>query len=301
MENKKGIPKIPKVILIGGEEEFLKEDALQKIKKDLIEHEFEEFNYNLFFGKDANISTILDAANTLPFMADKRMVVVKNADQMKSQDREILSKFCFSMKETTCMVLTGGKTFLKDKSFTLIKDAKVINCRPLYESKLNSWIIGRLKMAGKSMSPTAIERLKEIAPKDLESLSLEIEKLACYAGKRDEISIEDVERVAGEGGIDNIFDLTDAIGRKDAGGALKISLLLRREGRKPHETIGLIAWHIRKMYGQAKGFHKEEAEKGLELLLRTDSYLKTGRIPENGAIEFLIINLCKSDFRQRVY
>ncbi len=55
------------------------------------------------------------------------------------------------------------------------------------------------------------------------------------------------------------------------------------------------------MYGQAKGFHKEEAEKGLELLLRTDSYLKTGRIPENGAIEFLIINLCKSDFRQRVY
>lgn len=292
MENKKGIPKIPKVIFIGGEEEFLKEDALRKLKKDLIKTEFEEFNYSMFFGKDANISTILDAANTLPFMADKRMVVVKNADQMKSRDRETLFKFCTSLKETTCMVLTGGKAFLKDKSFTSIGNAKVIDCRPFYKRELDSWIVTRLKMAGKSMSPAAIERLKEISPKDLGSLSLEIEKLACYAGKRDEISIEDVERVAGESGIDNIFDLTDAIGRKDARDALKISLLLRREGRKPHETIGLIAWHMRKIYGQARGFHKEETEKGLELLLRTDSYLKTGRIPENGAIEFLLINLC---------
>lgn len=318
------------LILIGGEEGFLKEEAFQKVRKELIRGEFKEFNYNLFFGKDAGISNILDAANTLPFMADKRMVVVKDADKLRAQDREVLTRYCASLKETTCMVLIGGKELLKDKSFASIRNAKVIDCPPLNKSGINSWISREVRTRGKSISSTAIETLKEFAPNDLESISHEIDKLTCYIGKRDEIGAEDIEKVVAGGGIDNIFDLGDAIGKNDVQAALKISLLLAREGKKPHETIGLIAWHIRRLYiasymlskgystdvisrllwmkrdrfpefiRQARNLHKGEIERKLEILLSVDSFLKTSRIPESVAMEWLIINLCQPGFKQRV-
>ena len=281
-----------RVYLFLGQEDHLKEKALQGLKTSLLDAPTAEFNYNLFYGNETSAREILACASILPFSGSNRLVVVKRAERLKEEDKRLLLQHLSRPNHRTFLVLDsqdesileampGESQYIEITRFDKIPDFRLLN-----------WIDRTLRAMGKTTEATALELLKELFGKDQGLLRQELEKLVIFAGNRPGITLKDVEAVVGESFINTTFDLTDAIGRRDTGKALLILKgLLSGPGRGSRygDIVGAIAWHLKKMMKRSGG---GELAGKLEALLKTDLDMKLDRMDPRTALEALVVRLC---------
>ena len=188
--------------------------------------------------------------------------------------------------------------------------------------ELSSWITRYLVSRGKKIESGAVDMLKELNGPNLESLSQELEKLLCFADKRDTVTAEDVELLVGKSAVESAFELGWAIGDKDLAKAMRMVASIMLEGKRPHETVGLISWHLNKMlkakvlmlrgetaysisgilriarkyqdsfFKQVKSFSLEQIKKKMDVLLEADLDIKRTRFDPNLVLEIAVIRLC---------
>ncbi|MDO7788250.1 DNA polymerase III subunit delta [Desulforamulus aquiferis] len=222
---------IAPVYLFHGEEEYLKEKAISMFKDYLLPGAA-DFNLDIIDGEGTGteISTVISLAENLPFLAEKRLVIVKKAPWFKGkgkskvtgakvekQDKsdgneELFFKYLNDPSPSTCLIfVTGDPVDRRKKLFKAIESSgRVIDFKSLKAAEMVNWVIERFKHAGKKISPPAARLLVDANGRlGLMNLYNEVEKLMTFAWDKKEVSPQDVEMVVVLNLEQNIFTVVD--------------------------------------------------------------------------------------------
>lgn len=309
--------------LFSGPEEYLKKEALKKLRDILIPPEALDFNYHVFYGKEDSGVKISETASTLPFMYEKRLVIVRDAEKLSSSDSEAILNYASSPSSFTCLVIVVGKVDRRKKLYSLFtKSGREVSFKQARPGDILGWIRTRVREEGKRITSEAAFEIRERAGGDLGILSGHLAKLFLYVGDSPNIGVKEVRLLIGEGRETSSFELVEAISERKKAQALKILGRILAEGRKAPEIIGLIAWQMRrvaaaksriiqgenpgkvaqslgvfpffqkKFLSQVKQFSLEKLSENFCLLLKADKQFKLGKLTPDLALELLLVNLC---------
>ncbi|MDR2427635.1 MAG: DNA polymerase III subunit delta, partial [Endomicrobium sp.] len=250
--------------LFAGEEAYLIDLCLNKIEKLLA---VDDLNREVFYASDSTSEDILNAVFTLPFLSDKRLIIVKGVNKMRATDAEHITKYLSNTSDTSCLVLLYSDNYKKEiiakrkellNACTSSKNCVAVDCRKQYESEAKDFIKSVLTDKGKNASYDIISRIIEENGTDLLNISNEIEKLSLYVGKdKKEITENDLEKVGGYTKEVNIYALSSDIESKNLKRALFVLEKLLNEGEEPVMVLSAISSSIRKMLN-AKSMLEEQ-------------------------------------------
>lgn len=179
---------IEKVYLFSGEEEYVKRQALEGLRAKLLPEGFEQLNESVLEGADAQ--SIMDAAETLPLMCERRLVVIRDwapllpgKSRNEAEETERMMGYLKRAPESCCMVFYMRREMdgRKKLAQTLQKTAGWVAFEPLSDADLMTWVKKTLKPMGKQMDAQAVQTLAFMAGRGLTRLELELKKLAAYA------------------------------------------------------------------------------------------------------------------------
>lgn len=322
--------RIVSAYLFEGEEDYLKKEALKRLKKKIISPEYEDFNYERFSGADSSVSQIIESLSTLPLKGKWRLVVVEEVDKLSEKNQKMMAEYLANPVKTTCFVAIGGKI---DKRKRLYKSfstkGEIVSFYSLYDGEIVDWVKKRVEEENKRISPLALFYLKERGGSDRRDLNNSIEKLLLYIHPRKVIEKEDVEEVLGEGEGGGVFDLTEAIRERNLAAAMSILTKLLERGEPPLRIHSLITREMRillrikekgeKISSQeacaiifgprsyyapfytkiasdyiiaARKFDFSDLITSYQYLVETEASIKTGREEPDLAIERMVLHIC---------
>jgi len=244
---RKGRP--PVLSYIYGEESFLVERATNRLLEAALDPSLRDFNFNMFYGNEAKGVDIVDASQTLPMFADRRVVLVKRADHLESNALDDLLDYARNPCETTCLIFNAVKVDQRRKFFQeLKKRGALLEYRRLYDNKLSGFILSEAQTYGKSMDPVAADLLSIFVGNNLRELSSQLEKLSIYVGSRSKITMDDVRDAASDSKVFTVFELARYLGTKDLKNAFKSLDTLFLNGEEIPMMIGALARHFRQLW-----------------------------------------------------
>lgn len=241
-----------KVYLFHGDEPFLIDYYVGDLKKLILEGDNESLNLSIFEG-NINIDDIIDACDTFPIFAERKLVIVKNSGlfyskskkntassndedtseeddlkpekepQLKNKPQAALIEYISDIPETTCLIFIESQA---DKRLKIYKQVATHGISLEFNrnkpAELVPWVAKGVKSVNKTISLEAANYLVNISEPDMYTLRNEIFKLASYVGERNEITLDDVKLMAIPTIKSVIFDLLDAVAKKDTAKSLNI-------------------------------------------------------------------------------
>lgn len=327
------------IYLFYGEENYLIEDILKRLKVKLIDPSFHQLNFTLIKGGETSYDKIIDACETLPFMAEKKLVYIDGIDIFsgksgpfsEKEERQFI-EYISKIPESTILVFYGNMSV--DGRKKIVKQIRKYGCvaefSRLKEEGLNSWIISRFKILGRSIGPKELALFKSnldyIGRNPSQSLfdvENEIKKLVSFMGEDIELKKDHIDKGMGSNFHNDIFNLLDAIEKRNFMEAierlniivgkgepiLKIlttlgnqvknilgaKLLMEERNYSSREiasTLGIHPFVASKCVTQSRQFTVGKLRELLNLFLHTDRAIKTGLMNEMLAMEMLILKMC---------
>lgn len=304
--------------LLYGPEDYLKKQYRDKLKKALAGED--TMNLHLYEGKGINVGELIDLAETMPFFAEKRVIVLENTGLFK-EGGEKLAEYLESPASTVHFVFMESEVDKRSKLYKTVKKmGRDTEFTTPDENMLSRWVLGILKRENKQITQRALELFLQKSGTDMENISRELEKLICYCLNRDAIDIDEVEAIATRQINSHIFDMMEAIGLRQQKRALSLyyellalkvspfqilallgrqfNILLQMKEMKgkgyPEKEmasrVGIPPFTTRKYLEQASRFDKKELRKALSDCVQADEDIKTGRMEQQLAIELLIVS-----------
>lgn len=318
------------VYLFFGDEQFIKEEALNQTIETLIESQFMDLNCSILEGSQVNLEDIINACETLPFMAEIRLVIIKDLPILYGRsgneiDEEGLMKYMQGMSESTCLILYCRENIDKRKRIYkfINKSGKALEFQHLKGKDLYTWVGQTIKRQGKEIASRDIGHLIDMVGNNLEDLSNEIKKLISYVGENKTIKSQSIDEVVVPTLEQGIFQLVDALGEKRAEEALVVlGNLMYERGEAIQPILAMIArqfrlilqckllhsvgfsnqsigrklkqrdFVVRKCLAQGRNFSIEQLKEGLNLCLRIDYEIKTGYIQDTLGLELITVKMC---------
>ena len=207
------------IYLLYGEEAYLKKLYKNRFVKAMVP-EGDTMNYRYFEGKNTNPKEIIDLAETLPFFAERRLIVLENTGFLKNATPE-LAEYLKNMPETTYMIFVESELDKRGKLYKAIKEkGHIVELKRQDEKTLIRWILGMAKKEKLQMSEAAVRYLLAKTGNDMENLGQELEKLFCYCMNHTEITAADIDEICTTQIGNHIFDMVDAVAAKEQKKAL---------------------------------------------------------------------------------
>jgi DNA polymerase-3 subunit delta len=209
------------------------------------------FNLDVMYGSKVDAQDVVAHASSFPMMAERRVVVVKEPEKLATTDaaRDALAAYIKKPLESTSLVFVAEKPDFRKKLFSdLKKFAELIECKPLWDNEVPGWISERIAKLGKQASPEACRLLQAYAGNSLRGLQTEINKLFVFIGDKKQIEPEDVAGVVGETKGYTIFELQNAIGRRDCRTAIQIVERMLEHGESPQFMIVMLTRFFTQLY-----------------------------------------------------
>lgn len=212
------------IYFLSGEEPFYIDLISNFIEKNVLDEAEKEFNQQIIYGKDTDISTVIGAAKRYPMMANHNVVIVKEAQHLVKQIDQLDSYLNNPTKSTILVFCYKYKTLDGRKGITkkLSKKSVFFESKPIYENQVPDWINSYLKEKNYTINPKASFLIAEFLGTDLSKIANELEKLTINIPEGTEINAEMVEKNIGISKDFNMFELNKAIGSKDILKANKI-------------------------------------------------------------------------------
>ena len=319
--------KFKQVYLLYGEESFLRDAKAQELVDAVIDKDLLDFNYTMFRGSEAGISTIGSAIMAPPVLSTRRLVMIKDVDSVSPDNQKLISAALERMPKTTLVILVASAIDQRTTLFkTVSKFGRAVLFRRLYPNQALGWLSGYTRSLGIIMDRPAQEYLVTVLGTELSQLVAGVEKAYDYAGialgKEKKITIDHVKIVVSGAPEFGIFDLVDAIGERNASKALnslrqvlsfqeaplrilyliarQIRLILQAKVLKDEKmsstqiakTLHIHEFVARKCLAQQENFRLEELEHAFDALSQADISLKTSGIPDQIILERLTLHLC---------
>lgn len=311
------------VYLIFGKEELLLERALRRLRDMVAAEGDPDFDFDTFSGDNAKADDVIAAANTLPFIAPKRLIVVRDADKMSAEELGLLAEYAKNPSPVSTLVLAASSIARNTRIYKAV-DALggVSEYAAPKKSELPSWVSKLFVAKGRTITRDGAETLVRAVGKDLRRLDSEADKVIAYAGEKQQLEAADVEAVVVESAPTSIFEFLDALGARDAASALGLlgdlvdsgeslpgiqamslrhlrSLIgivsLRDRGLSSGEcarTLKLADWQYRNLARQAERFRAEELIDALRGAAEGDAKMKTSQGDPRLVFERWVVSVC---------
>lgn len=305
------------VYLLYGEEQYLIRQYRDRLKEAIAGDD--TMNLGVFSGSDISQKEIVDLAETLPFFAERRLILIEDSGLFKKGAEE-LAEYMASVPEMTYFVFVEKEVDRKTKMYKEVKKAgSVVEFARQKDDILLRWINGRLKKNGKQITRDAYALFIQKTGNDMENIDRELEKLICYTLDKENIETADVEAVTTERTENRIFDMVDAVAMHKRKRALELyyDLLALREapmrimylissqfkrllvvqamtnqgfGRKDIASkAGCPEWAVGKYQTQCRAFSLEQLKQAVRDGVEYETAVKTGHMDDQMAVELFIV------------
>jgi DNA polymerase-3 subunit delta len=215
---------IKPIYFLMGEEPYYIDKISEYIENNILDDTEKGFNQMVLYGYDADIETIVSNAKRFPMMAERQVIIVKEAQEL-SRSIEKLAEYAANPQPSTVLVLNYKyKTIDKRKALykAISKNGLVFESKPLYENKVPDWIRRVLQAKNYTIVPKASQMLVEFLGTDLSKISNELNKLQIVLPPGTQITPEHIEQNIGVSKDYNNFELRKAIGERNELKAFKI-------------------------------------------------------------------------------
>ncbi|MEM9258126.1 MAG: DNA polymerase III subunit delta [Bacteroidota bacterium] len=264
--------------LLHGEEAYFIDQLEAAIEANALQEHERAFNQTTLYGKDTDHLQVIDAARRFPMMAERQLILLREAQDMRSLKE--LAAYAAKPSPTTVLVISHKHKKLNG-NLALTKNLKksgiVFEAKPLYENKIPAWINNYLKGKKYSIEPAASALLAEFLGTSLGKISNELDKLTINLAKGTQITTQIVEDQVGVSKDYNVFELQKAIGHHDIVKATRILHYFKanpKAGPLPM-VLGSLYNYFSKVFRllelQRKGAAKQDIMR--ELKLRFDFFL----------------------------
>ena len=305
-----------KIYLLYGDEPFLVGSYKKKLREAITGGDTMNFNY--FEGKNPDVKEIISLADTMPFFADRRLILVDGSGFFKSAQEE-LAAYLPQMPDTTCLVFAESEVDKRNRLYKRVKElgyAAELNKQDT--AQLMRWAAGILGRDGRKISRPVMEYFLERTGDYMENIRMELEKLVCYTMGRDVITKEDVDAVGTVHVTSRVFDMVAAIVAGNTKKAMDLYEDLLTLKEPPMRILFLIArqfnqllqikeltaagkdkgamasalkvppFAVGKLTAQARAFTRDQILSWVTLCVETEEAVKTGRLSDRLAVELLI-------------
>lgn len=307
-----------KVYLLTGEEVYLRNQYKKRLRNALLDPE-DTMNASAFEGKGINPREIIDLAETMPFFAERRVILIEDSGFAKNACPE-LAEYIPGIPESTCLILVESEVDKRGKLYKNIKNVgRIVEFKRQDERTLARWVLGTLKKEGKNITEETMHVFLGRTGSDMENIEKELEKLLCYTLGRDIITAADVEAVCTEQTENRIFDMVQAITEKDQRKALDLYADLLAMKEPPMRILFLITrqfnqllqlkslagqgldkselakkagvppFALGKYQAQCRKFTSAQLRQAVEDCVATEEQVKTGQMDDQISVELLII------------
>lgn len=307
-----------RVYLLYGEEAYLKKQYKDKLKNAMVSPN-DNMNYAYYEGKGINVNEVIDLAETLPFFAERRLIVLEDTGFFKNASAEF-ADYIKDMPETTSIIFVETEVDKRGKLYKAVQaKGRAVELGRQDENTLIRWVASNVKQEQKQISENTVRYFLAKVGTDMENIQKELEKLFCYTLDKDCIATEDVEEICTTQITNQIFDMVNAVADKKQRKALefyndllalkeppmRILALLTRQfklllevktmdklgyGRKEiAEKVGINPFVVGKYQAQAKAFSEKELRQIMEDSVETDEAIKTGRLADTLGVELFIM------------
>jgi len=211
------------VYWLEGDEGYYIDKLVEYAEHHILPEAEASFNLTVFYGKDANWADIVNACMRYPMFAERQVVIVKEAQQMKDLDK--LENYISRPLASTVLVVGHKEKKVDGRSTmakTLKKSAEVLTTKKLYDNQLPEWTYEMVRSKGLTIEPKAAHLLVDHVGNDLSRLDNEIDKIAVNLNSRKTINEDDIERFVGISKEYNAFELQKAVAGKDLSKAMRM-------------------------------------------------------------------------------
>ncbi|MBQ8592479.1 MAG: DNA polymerase III subunit delta [Lachnospiraceae bacterium] len=306
------------VYLLYGEEAYLRRQYRDKLKQVLVAAD-DTMNYHYYEGKDTNPNEVIDLAETMPFFAERRVIIIENSGFVK-HGGEALAEYLTQPSPTTVFIFVEAEVDKRSKLFKAIRDkGRVVEFAAQDENTLKRWILGLLKKENKQITENALNYFLNKTGTDMENIRRELEKVICYTMEKEAITEQDIEDICTHRVQNHIFDMVSAIADKKQRLALqlyydlltlkeppmRILFLIARQfnmllqvkelkkkgydNRVIADKTGLHSFVVGKYAAQASKFKTRDLKEALIACVEADESVKTVQMNDRMSVELLII------------
>ncbi|WP_282055004.1 DNA polymerase III subunit delta [Maribacter luteus] len=262
------------IYFLFGEEPYYIDRISQYIEKNVLTEDERGFNQMVLYGKEASIDDIVANAKRYPMMAERQVVIVKEAQEL-SRTIEQLVDYAENPQTTTVLVICYKYKKL-DKRKKLYKSIQkhgvLFESKKLYENQVSDWLRKVLQGKGYSISHKAAILLVENLGTDLSRISKEMDKLTYILPKESQITPEHIEEHIGISKDYNNFELKKAIGERDV---LKASKIIKYFAQNPKDNpFVLTITLLHSFFSQLLQYHglNDHSPKSVASALRINPY-----------------------------
>ena len=310
--------------LFFGAETYLLKDYETALEKALLPEGTEMMNHDIFEEKRATAAAIMDAAETFPFLNEKRLVTVKNSEFFqkggRKEEGEKLKEFLADIPESTCLLFIEEKVENTRALYKAVsKHGQAVEFKKQTEKDLGTWIKKLCKDNQKQMSESVLGLFLQTVDHDMENMEGELLKLIAYKGEESEIKAEDIRAVCTVSLEARVFDLVKAVAEKRPEKAVQIYRTLLSMKESPYMVLSLITrlfrfiletkllsesgmtyetiaakleirdFAVKEYLRQSKRFSARVWKDAMKDCLETDLNIKSGKAAEETAVELLIV------------
>ena len=280
-------------------------------------------NRDIFEGRDFDIDDVIDAAETLPFLSEHRLIYIKDSGLLttgRKADSETLAKYLPSIPESSIIIFVETVIDKRNKLYKLVaSQGRAVECTSPSESDLIKWIGNIFKKKNKEINPQTARLLLSTVPKGMDQIYTEADKLGDFVGERSTITPDDIETVCTKSLEARIFDLVGFLctGQTEKALVQYHNMLIAKEqplmiltmmarqfrlvlqckaatekhmaGSQIAQSLGLRDFMVRDFVKQAQNFSVNQLIEALHECQDTDIRIKTGWIAGELGVELLII------------
>lgn len=306
--------------LLYGEERYLRRQYRERLRKALCS-EGDTMNTHFYEGKNVAVGEIIDLAETLPFLAERRVIFISNSGLFKSGGEQ-MAEYLAAPCETTFFVFMESEVDKRSKLFKTVQSKGYAAEFAIQDEKtLMRWSAGVLAKDNKKISENTLQLLLSKTGTDMENIQMELEKLICYCMDRDVITAADVEAVCAARISNHIFDMINAVADKQQRRALDLyydllalkeppmrilfliarqcNMLLQAKELKSKgydnltisSKLGVAPFIASKYLNQASKFKSATLRTAVEKCVDAEEAVKTGRMNDVMSVEILIMSV----------
>jgi len=291
------------IYLILGPEHYQCRSAIQSLKAKAISADAELFDYSEFNAGEASVAEIVEAANTFPMMSPQRLTLVTAVEKFKSSDHDELLESLNTISARSVLILYAAELDRRKRFYKALREKHcVVELNKLKGIALERWAENCLRKQGYRISSSGIQKIVDLAGSDLQTLASELEKLMLFAGKEKSISNATIDELVSTSRQHGIFELIDAVGKRDRNSSLRSLANLLGMGEHPLVVVTMMARHCRQVLIAKeyllKGSSAREIANAAQIPpFMQDKFLRQARAVDLSTVQEMYVRLADIDRR----